>query len=214
MQALAANGMGPKLFTYIDRKGRPVSVVLLQLLFGCLAFINLAPNGGDIFTWLLSLSGLSILFIYGSIALAHIRFRRAWAVNGHSVDELPFKAAFGVWGSWVCLIINVLALVAQFYVALYPVGGPNLDPATFFELYLAGPFLIALYLIWKVYSWFVRPEDRPLYVKIKDIDIYTGMRQDQLSISGADVPVDQRRYVEEKKGGPRQYAMRIIRNVI
>jgi amino acid transporter len=214
MQALAANGMGPKLFTYIDKKGRPISVIVLQLLFGCLAFINLAPNGGDIFTWLLSLSGLSILFIYGSIALAHIRFRRAWAANGHSIDELPFKAALGVWGSWVCLLINVLALVGQFYVALYPVGGPNLDPQTFFELYLAGPFLIALYSIWKVYSWFKRPEDRPLYVKIKDIDLYTGMRQDQLRISGADVPVDQRRYVEEKKSGPRQMMMRIVRNVI
>jgi amino acid transporter len=70
--------MGPKLFAYVDKKGRPVTVVLLQLLFGCLAFINLAPDGGVIFTWLLSLSGLSILFIYGSIAMAHIRFRQAW----------------------------------------------------------------------------------------------------------------------------------------
>ncbi len=70
--------MGPKIFAYIDKKGRPVTVVILQLLFGCLAFINLAENGGTIFTWLLSLSGLSILFIYGSIAVAHIRFRYAW----------------------------------------------------------------------------------------------------------------------------------------
>jgi amino acid transporter len=214
MQALAANGMGPKLFTYIDRHGRPISVIVLQLLFGCLAFINLAPNGGDIFNWLLALSGLSVLFIYGSIALAHIRFRRAWAAHGHSLDELPFKAALGVWGSWVCLLINVLALIAQFYVALYPVGGPNLDPKTFFQSYLAGPFLIILYLIWKVYSWFKRPEDRPLYVKIKNIDIYSGMRQDQLRISGADVPEDQRHYVEEKRGGPRQYIMRVVGNII
>lgn len=72
--------MGPKLFAYVDRKGRPVVVVIIQLLFGCLAFINLAPNGGTIFNWLLALSGLSILFIYGSVALAHIRFRAAWYV--------------------------------------------------------------------------------------------------------------------------------------
>lgn len=70
--------MAPNFLAYIDKKGRPLSVVILQLLFGCLAFINLAKNGGDIFTWLLSLSGLAILFIYGSIALAHIRFRMAW----------------------------------------------------------------------------------------------------------------------------------------
>jgi yeast amino acid transporter len=70
--------MAPKILARIDKKGRPVPVVILQLLFGCLAFINLASNGGIIFNWLLSLSGLSILFIYGGIAIAHIRFRMAW----------------------------------------------------------------------------------------------------------------------------------------
>lgn len=78
IQALAAHGMAPKFLAIIDKKGRPISTVILQLLFGCLAFINLASNGGEIFNWLLSLSGLSILFVYGSIALAHIRFRNAW----------------------------------------------------------------------------------------------------------------------------------------
>jgi amino acid transporter len=71
-------GMAPKFLAYVDKKGRPVNVIILQLLFGCLAFINLAENGGDIFNWLLALSGLSILFIYGGIGLAHIRFRAAW----------------------------------------------------------------------------------------------------------------------------------------
>jgi amino acid transporter len=70
--------MAPKFLAKIDNKGRPVAVVILQLLFGCLAYINLADNGQTIFYWLLSLSGLSILFIYGSIGLAHIRFRMAW----------------------------------------------------------------------------------------------------------------------------------------
>ncbi|KAF2675228.1 AAT family amino acid transporter [Microthyrium microscopicum] len=177
MQALAVNGMAPKICAYVDNKGRPITVVIIQLLFGCLAFVNLAANGGDIFNWLLSLSGLSILFVYGSIALAHIRFRMAWKANGHSVDELPFKAKFGVIGSWICLFINVIALMAQFYVALYPVGGPYLSASLFFQAYLAGPFLIFLYFIWKVYSWFKRPEDRPLWVAIKNIDVYTGMRE-------------------------------------
>jgi amino acid transporter len=38
----------------------------------------LADNGGDIFNWLLALSGLAIIFIYGGIGIAHIRFRSAW----------------------------------------------------------------------------------------------------------------------------------------
>ncbi len=75
---ISYTGMAPQFLAYVDKKGRPLSVVILQLLFGCLAFINLADNGGLIFNWLLSLSGLSILFVYGSIGIAHVRFRMAW----------------------------------------------------------------------------------------------------------------------------------------
>jgi yeast amino acid transporter len=70
--------MFPKFMASIDKKGRPIPVVILQLLFGLLAFINLAENGGTIFDWLLALSGLTILFVYAGIAVAHIRFRKAW----------------------------------------------------------------------------------------------------------------------------------------
>ena len=120
----------------------------------------------------------------------------------------------------MCLLINVLSLIAQFYVALYPVGGPNLDANTFFQLYLAGPLLIFLFLIWKVYSWFVRPADRPLYIRTKDIDIYTGMREDQRSmISGRGVSEEHRRASigelqdEKKKKGPKDYLMAGVRSI-
>lgn len=185
--------MAPKFLAYVDRQGRPLAVIVLQLLFGLLAYINLANNGGTIFNWLLALSGITVLFVFGAIAVAHIRFRMAWAHNGHSLDELPFRAVFGVWGSWVCLAINVIALIASFYVALYPLGGPYLNASAWFQAYLAGPLLVFLYLCWKVYSWFVHPEHRPLYVKIKDIDIYSGMRDTQRRVSGIDVSAEQRR---------------------
>jgi amino acid transporter len=115
-------------------------------------------------------------------------------LKGHTLDELPYRAAFGVWGSWVCFAINAIALIAQFYVALYPVGGTPLSVEGFFETYMAAPFLVVLYLLWKVYSWFKHPSHRPLWIPTKDIDIYTGMRQEQRQmISGEGVTEDQRR---------------------
>jgi amino acid transporter len=78
LQAMAANRMMPKAAAYVDKKGRPVTVIILQLLLGLLAYVQLAPNGGTIFDWLLALSGITVLFVFGSIALAHIRFRAAW----------------------------------------------------------------------------------------------------------------------------------------
>ena len=70
--------MGPKITAYVDKKGRPLVVVGIQLLFGLLAYINIASNGGVIFGWLLSLSGITVLFVFSGIAIAHIRFRKAW----------------------------------------------------------------------------------------------------------------------------------------
>lgn len=141
-------------------------------------------------------------------------------LNGHSVDELPFKAKFGVAGSYICAVMNFVCLAAQFYVALWPVGGPNLDAEIFFQNYLAGPFLIILYLGWKGYSWFAHPEQRPMYVKIKDIDIYKGMREGQMTmISGPDVSEDQRRasvieIKEENKKGAKGWAMSVVRSIV
>lgn len=119
MQALGATGMGPRALTKIDRKGRPVICVIIQLLFGLLAFVTEASTGSTVFTWLLSFSGLSYFFVWASICLSHIRFRYAWKLQGHSLDELPYKASFGVAGSYVGFTLNVLALIATFYTSLW-----------------------------------------------------------------------------------------------
>ncbi|KAL8839738.1 MAG: hypothetical protein Q9170_001609 [Blastenia crenularia] len=172
MQALGVRGMGPKFLTYIDKKGRPLWCVLIQIAFGLLAFIGEASNGGTVFTWLLSLSGLSYFFVWGSICLSHIRFRAGWKAQGRSLDDLPYRASFGVVGSWIGFLLACIALIATFYVSLFPVGGSP-DAQTFFENYLAGPIVIALYLGWKVYT----RGKGGLFVRASDMDIDTGMRQ-------------------------------------
>lgn len=120
MQALAARGMGPKFLEYIDKQGRPLWCVVIQIAFGFLAFINEADSVGDqFFNWLLSLSGLSYFFVWGSINLAHIRFRAGWKAQGHTLDELPYQASFGVIGSYLGVFLNVICLMATFYVDLF-----------------------------------------------------------------------------------------------
>jgi len=62
---------------------------------------------------------------------------------------------FGVWGSWAGLILIVLVLIAQAYVAIAPIGGSISGAAaaqSFFEVYLALPICIVCYIvgyIWK-----------------------------------------------------------------
>jgi amino acid transporter len=127
IQSLAGQGMAPKFLAYVDKQGRPIPTVILQLIFGLLAFANESSSrGGTLFTWLLALSGLANFFVWGSVCLAHIRFRTAWKRAGHSTDELPYRAAFGVLGSWLGIFLNFICLLAQVYVALYVSADPRL----------------------------------------------------------------------------------------
>lgn len=113
LTAMAQQGYAPVVFSYIDRSGRPLASVGVFIATGLLAYINLSVTGPDVFEWLQSLGGLAILFAWGGICLAHIRFRAAWVHHGNKVSDIPFRAAFGVWGSWIGLVGCILVLVAQ-----------------------------------------------------------------------------------------------------
>lgn len=134
MQALAERGMAPKFLGHVDSKGRPIWGIALQMAFGCLAFIGESSKQGLVFNWLLSLSGLSNFFIWGSICLCHIRFRSAWKAQGHVKDELPYQASLGVGGSYYGLGMNILCLIATFYTAVsvsYSYTRPKISQLTF-----------------------------------------------------------------------------------
>ncbi|KAL9606776.1 MAG: hypothetical protein Q9179_000066 [Wetmoreana sp. 5 TL-2023] len=171
MQALGVRHMGPSFLTYIDKQGRPLWCVVIQVAFGLLAFIGEASKGSTVFTWLLSLSGLSYFFVWGSICLSHIRFRAGWKAQGRSLDELPYRASFGVIGSWIGFFLACLALIATFYVSLFPVGGPA-DAENFFENYLAAVVVLLLYGGWKAYT----RGRGGLFVRASKMDLDTGMR--------------------------------------
>ncbi|KAF6760628.1 APC amino acid permease [Ephemerocybe angulata] len=156
LTALAETGYAPKIFAYVDKSSRPLPSVIAVLMFAPLAYCKIVDAGNDVFDWLLALSGLSTLFTWLTICLCHIRFRRAWAVQGHSTDELPFKALGGAYGSWFGVILITLVLIGQLYVAIWPLGerpeSSSEIAKNFFEAYLAVPVMILFYVIgfaWK-----------------------------------------------------------------
>ncbi|KAF8460931.1 amino acid permease/ SLC12A domain-containing protein [Kalaharituber pfeilii] len=169
LTALAEQGYAPKIFSYIDRAGRPLFSTIVTILFGLLAYINLSSDGVEIFDWLLALSGLAALFTWGSICLAHIRFRQAWVKQGHSVEEIPFRAALGVTGSWIGVIMVILVLIAQFYIAVWPLGGAAPTAEGFFKSYLALPVVLVFFA--GGYFW-----KNAGIIKLENIDLDTGRR--------------------------------------
>lgn len=171
--ALAEMGYGPKFLTYVDKSGRPLWAVAAIVAWGPIAYLNLIPDAGtQVFNWLIALSGLSTLFTWLAICVTHIRFRSAWKVQGHSVDELPYRAFGGVFGSYFSAVLIVLVLIAQFYAAVWPIGeAPKGREAaeTFFMTWLSLPVLLAMY----AGSWlYKRSTPKPA----SEIDLDTGRK--------------------------------------
>ncbi|GAA5975159.1 hypothetical protein JCM5350_000163 [Sporobolomyces pararoseus] len=173
LTALAETGYAPKVFTYVDKSGRPLWSVIAVLAFGPIAYVNVVSAGDTVFNWLLALSGLSTLFTWASICMCHIRFRKAWVTQGHSVDELPYRAIGGTIGSWIGFSLVCLVLIAQFYIAIWPLGGRSDDPRQaaedFFLVWLAAPILLFFWLCAYI-------KNRTLPYKAHEIDLDTGRK--------------------------------------
>lgn len=187
LAALAEQGQAPRVLAYIDRKGRPLVAIGVASVLGLLCYVVAGgqKTAGTALDWLYSLSGLSSIFTWGSVCLAHIRFRRAWKKQGHTLDELAFRSQAGVIGSWIGFILNVLVLVAQFWTAGWEIGYGELSADTraqdFFLNYLAAPVVIAFYIPYKIYfrTPFMRTADMDLVTGRRELDTHAMIEQDR-----------------------------------
>lgn len=179
LAALANLSQAPKFLGYVDRRGRPLVAILVAALLGILSFLADLKEQGIVLEWLLAISGLSTVFTWTSICLCHIRFRRAWAARGRSLDKMAYTSQVGVLGSYVGLTLNTLVLVAQFWVGAFPIGWQEMEPSrvaqNFFLKFMGVPIIFAFYICHKAFY-------RTRFVKIRDMDVDTGRRDFNLPI--------------------------------
>ena len=200
LAALAEQGQAPTIFAYIDKQGRPIVAILLASALGFLAFLAASSKEEDAFLWMQALSGLSSIFTWGSICLAHIRFRRAWRMQGRKLEELAFRSQAGVVGSWVGFLFNVLVLIAQFWTGIAPIPesdgthitGGAARTKNFFAAYLAVPVVLLFYIPYKLYY------NTP-FVKCQNMDLKTGVRELNLTELLAEEEVEKAAWPKWKK---------------
>ncbi|AQZ13811.1 hypothetical protein BZL39_F04410 [Zygosaccharomyces parabailii] len=162
----------PKFLSRVDKKGRPIPAILSTLIFGLLSFVAASDKQEEVFTWLSALSGLSTIFCWMAINLAHIRFRKGMLVQNKSLDELSFISQTGIIGSWYGVCVLFLVLVASFWTSLFPVGSSKASAEAFFEGYLSLPILIVCYAGHKMYT-----RNWKLLVPPKEMDVQSGRKK-------------------------------------
>ncbi|KAL6451213.1 HIP1 Amino-acid permease GAP3 [Candida maltosa Xu316] len=172
IQSLGTQKLAPKIFAYVDRKGRPLFGLGFAAVFGLLCFLSAYHDQGTVFAWLLSVCGLATVISWLNIALCHVRFRLAMQKQGRSLDELTFTSLTGIWGSIYSIGFLIFVLVIQFWTALFPLeNGGKASAKNFFQNYLGAVVILVLYTAHKLYT-----RNWRLMKNLSDVDLDTGRR--------------------------------------
>lgn len=142
--ALGVSGDAPKIFGKVNGRGIPMPALLGTTLVGLLTFLS-SIFGEQIYSFLVSASGLTGFIAWVGIALAHYRFRRAFKVQGKDLSQLRYKAKWFPVGPLLALIICLLVIVGQDIKSF-----ANLDWQAISVTYMSVPLFIILYLYYKL----------------------------------------------------------------
>jgi amino acid transporter len=115
-------------------------------------------------------------------------------VQGQNLDDIPFQALLGVWGSYFGLAFAILCVIAQFYIAVFPIGAsPNAND--FFINMLALPIILVLFIGWKLWK-------KTEFVRLSEIDLLTGRREIDLAAAKAEERAEKAVWPMWKKYSP------------
>ncbi|GAB7352439.1 hypothetical protein MBLNU459_g2855t1 [Dothideomycetes sp. NU459] len=164
---LAQDGNAPRFFTHTTASGVPYYCVAFTAAFGLLGFLNESSSGGEVFNWLLNITGVAGFIAWACINVSHIAFMRALKARGVSRDTLPYKAMWQPFFSWYGLFFNVLIVLTQGFTAFIP-----WDTSSFFVAYVSLILFAVLYIGHKVVYRhpFVKPIEADLDTGRKEVD--------------------------------------------
>lgn len=163
--ALADLGRAPSFLLKTYFAGVPVYAAFITNAVGLLALINMASGAAKVFSYLVSLAGAAIFIAWTCIGITHLRFRRAWRLQGRSVNELPFRAWLYPYGTIFVTVINGFLLLIQGYATLLSPW----KPVDFVFSYIIIVLFVILSISWKIYH-------KTKLVDLKEVDLQSGQR--------------------------------------
>lgn len=163
---MAQDGKAPRFLGYTDPRGVPIPAIVFTNLFGTLAMMNVSAGAGAAYNYIVNLSGVSTFLVWGSISFIHIRFRSAWAAQGRSVDELPFKSFWFPWTAYFGLAANIFLALVQGWTTLSP-----FDAGNFVDAYILLPLFPIIYFAYKFIF-------KTRFWRLHEIDLDSGRRPD------------------------------------
>ncbi|KAK3054313.1 hypothetical protein LTR09_004581 [Extremus antarcticus] len=157
LKSLADQGRAPRLFRKTHFGGVPVYAAVASNAVGLIALSTISEGGGKVFGYLVNLIGAGGLIVWSVVGITHLRFRKAWRIQGHTPEELPFRAFMFPYGAWIVAIFNPFLVFIQGY-------GTLIHPWHPVDFVVAYIILVLFFVIWA--GW-------KLWHKTKIVDLAT-----------------------------------------
>ena len=160
---MAVDGIAPKVFAKVNKRGIPVYALIATLAVGSLAFLTSFFGDGVVYIWLLNASGLSGFIAWLGIAISHYRFRRAYVAQGYDLNDLPYRAKFFPFGPLFAFVVCLIVVLGQNYSAF--IGG-TIDWYGVIVSYIGLPLFLALWIGYKI-------KNKTKVIKLTDCDLHS-----------------------------------------
>lgn len=161
LYSMAVEGKAPKVFAKVNKRGVPINALIITTIIGMGAFLGSLVGDGTAYLWLVNASGVAGFIAWLGIAISHYRFRKAFIAQGHSMNELKYKAKFFPLGPIIAMILCVVVVVGQFFV------NRNFTFAGFMVAYVGAIAFFALLIIYKIVK-------KTKIVKLEEADFSQG----------------------------------------
>ncbi|EGO02342.1 hypothetical protein SERLA73DRAFT_49618 [Serpula lacrymans var. lacrymans S7.3] len=167
--SLARSGQAPRIFGWVNSRGVPVPALIVALAVSFISFLTTIWGEGIVFTWLLNLTGISALLVWGSIGAISLRFRIAYRAQELALSDLPYiQPLFPLLPIGV-IVLAILMFIAEGYAAVVeqPFEAKNVVAT-----YVGVCLYIILYLGYTIYERFVLKKTQH-FVPLLEVDFET-----------------------------------------
>lgn len=156
LYSMAKEGQAPRIFAKLNKRGVPVAATILTCLVGMLAFFSSIFGDGIVYIWLMNSIGITGFIFWLGISISHYRFRKAFLAQGHSLDELPYRAKWYPFGPIFAILIGIIVILAQNFQAFL---SDKIDWGSVIAAYMGIPLFL---LLWFGYKFIKKTKVVPL----------------------------------------------------
>ncbi len=139
MWSLAKENVINRKIAATNRRGVPMRALCLSMAGGLLALLSSVSAASSVYLVLVSISGLSGIIVWISIAVCQIRFRKQWIASGHTADELKYRTPGYPFVPWAALVTSTLSCVLVVF-----------DPSQRRALLYMIPFIALCYAVYLI----------------------------------------------------------------